>query len=185
MKKTITTILPLSLILASCGSGAAPVETSASTTSETTEAMTGVLFRRSRRRTAADALVITSEFKKDIPANVIKSVSAGDNAVDVVLDRPNSTLSAAQQGARDYSVENLYEVVEAGNWTIDCMIDTAKGICHDLNGDSKFDLEDMYGFIANNFCTDCFIGCSVSSANSASLLPAMTRTSCRGSKSAL
>lgn len=258
MKKTITTILLLSLILASCGSGAAPVETSASTTSETTEALTGLdalppieakdgggrpfhfwyngddfepnqdvnatelngdtlndaVFERNELIAEKYNIVITSEFKKDIPANVIKSVSAGDNAVDVVLDRPNSTLSAAQQGAfanindiphlsfdqpwwneimradmeingfnycaissmnihaygatpvvvfnkqvaRDYSVENLYEVVEAGNWTIDYMIDTAKGICHDLNGDTKFDLEDMYGFIANNFCTDCFIG---------------------------
>lgn len=60
--------------------------------------------------------------------------------------------------AEDFGVENLYKVVEEGRWTIDYMISTAKGIISDVNGDTKYDLNDMYGFIANNFCVDCLIG---------------------------
>lgn len=47
--------------------------------------------------------------------------------------------------AEDMGIENLYDAVENGTWTIDKMFNLAKGALVDLNGDGKYEKEDQYG----------------------------------------
>ena len=46
----------------------------------------------------------------------------------------------------DYQLEDPYELVRSGKWTIDKMTELAKQVAKDLNGDGKYDLDDQYGF---------------------------------------
>lgn len=45
-----------------------------------------------------------------------------------------------------YDMEDPYEMVKNGTWTIDRLVSMASQISTDLNGDSKFDENDLYGF---------------------------------------
>ena len=45
-----------------------------------------------------------------------------------------------------YDMESPYELVNSGKWTLDKFISMASDISQDLNGDSKFDENDLYGF---------------------------------------
>lgn len=47
--------------------------------------------------------------------------------------------------ADEYGLDNLYEVVENGKWTIDYMYDSMKSVTHDLNGDGEMGEDDMWG----------------------------------------
>ena len=51
---------------------------------------------------------------------------------------------------KDYGLENPYDVVRSGNWTIGKMIEMAKGVSADLNGDGKYSWEDQYGIALVN-----------------------------------
>jgi len=50
--------------------------------------------------------------------------------------------------AQDNGVENLYNLVRDGKWTMDKMFDIAKDITRDLNGDGIMDDNDLWGIIA-------------------------------------
>lgn len=50
--------------------------------------------------------------------------------------------------AEIYSIENLNELVKTNKWTIDKFISIKKEVYEDLNGDSIFDNNDIYGFTA-------------------------------------
>ncbi len=45
----------------------------------------------------------------------------------------------------DYAMENPYEMVEKGTWTVDKFIEMASAVSMDLNGDGVFDTNDRYG----------------------------------------
>ena len=48
--------------------------------------------------------------------------------------------------AEEQNVENLYEVVNDGRWTIDYQIEVTSGMYRDVNGNDEHDLDDSYGF---------------------------------------
>lgn len=48
--------------------------------------------------------------------------------------------------AEKYNIANVYDTVNAGEWTLDTLWETTKSIYADLNGDGKRDKEDYYGF---------------------------------------
>lgn len=48
--------------------------------------------------------------------------------------------------AEDYRMDNCYDLVNSGTWTIDKLVEMASSISEDLNGDGKFDDQDLYGF---------------------------------------
>lgn len=54
-----------------------------------------------------------------------------------------------KQVAEDYSVPDLYALVEEGTWTFDRLYDIASAISHDVDGDGKMTENDMYGCIQN------------------------------------
>lgn len=51
----------------------------------------------------------------------------------------------------DYSLENPYQLVRDGKWTIDKMLEMCKGISRDLNGDGAMGIEDMYGYAGETY----------------------------------
>lgn len=50
-----------------------------------------------------------------------------------------------KQLAQDYNVENLYELVKSGKWTMDKFVEIASTVSGDLNGDGAYDTNDLYG----------------------------------------
>ena len=55
----------------------------------------------------------------------------------------NKTLAA------NYGIDNIYDMVLDGTWTIDKMLTLTEGMATDLNGDSVYDNNDRYGFMAS------------------------------------
>jgi len=53
--------------------------------------------------------------------------------------------------AENYALDNLYNAVNEGKWTIDYLYNTVKDIYADVNGDSNRDLGDIYGLVTNTF----------------------------------
>ncbi len=51
-----------------------------------------------------------------------------------------------KQMIQNYNLENPYDLVAAGQWTVDKQAEMAKTIYTDVNGDSKADYGDIYGF---------------------------------------
>ncbi|MCL1793600.1 MAG: extracellular solute-binding protein [Oscillospiraceae bacterium] len=49
---------------------------------------------------------------------------------------------------REYGLEDPYQLVRDGKWTIDKMWDMARGISKDIDGDGAMDDSDCYGFIS-------------------------------------
>jgi len=56
-----------------------------------------------------------------------------------------------KQLVSDFSLENPYQLVRDGKWTIDKLLEMCKGISRDLNGDGKMDFEDMYGYAGETY----------------------------------
>lgn len=48
------------------------------------------------------------------------------------------------------SLENPYQLVRDGKWTIDKMLEMCKGVSRDLNGDGIMGIEDQYGYGGGN-----------------------------------
>ncbi len=61
---------------------------------------------------------------------------------------------------RDYYLENPYELVESGRWTIDKLHEMAREVTEDSDGEPGMGHLDTYGFLVNrNFVSSMFIGC--------------------------
>lgn len=60
-----------------------------------------------------------------------------------------------QEMAQRYDVENLYDLVYDGKWTLDKMATIVKPLYSDLNGDGKRDVDDQYGM--DFFDHTCFL----------------------------
>ncbi|MCL2099232.1 MAG: extracellular solute-binding protein [Oscillospiraceae bacterium] len=56
------------------------------------------------------------------------------------------TMMFNKQLARDYDIPDLYEIVKAGEWTVDKMLELGKPLSVDLNGDGEMDHTDQYAF---------------------------------------
>ncbi len=50
-----------------------------------------------------------------------------------------------KQMLTDFSLENPYELVRSGDWTLDKMFTMAAKVTSDLNGDNTYDINDRYG----------------------------------------
>lgn len=53
--------------------------------------------------------------------------------------------------AENYKIENLYELVESGKWTLDKLAEIAQIASEDLNGDGNYDENDKIGFLVHNY----------------------------------
>lgn len=57
---------------------------------------------------------------------------------------------------KDFSLEDPYDLVENGTWTIDKMISMATGVYSDLDGSNSLTVDDRYGFITSSIHFDSF-----------------------------
>lgn len=63
--------------------------------------------------------------------------------------------------AENFHIENLYEVVDNGQWTVDRLSQTARITCADVDGNGKYDEQDILGFVFHDtnhpkgFITSC------------------------------
>lgn len=63
-----------------------------------------------------------------------------------------------QKLATDNGIEDLYEVVNEGRWTLDYVYDLTEGMYQDVNGDGNADSGDVYGFISDmGTSLDCYL----------------------------
>lgn len=53
--------------------------------------------------------------------------------------------------AAERKIDDLYDTVRAGDWTLDRFTDYCRGITMDLNGDQQLNGEDMFGLTVNGF----------------------------------
>lgn len=61
----------------------------------------------------------------------------------------------------DFGIENLYDAVNNGTWTIDKMLELAIKVSHDANGDGKLDEKnDVWGVESENCLTSCLVSAS-------------------------
>lgn len=68
------------------------------------------------------------------------------------------TIAFNKRLADDWKIDDPYQLVRDGNWTMDTMISLTKDIWRDINGDNIRDAGDEYGFYTNSQTTlDCFI----------------------------
>ena len=56
-----------------------------------------------------------------------------------------------------FQLGDIYKVVTDGKWTFETMSTMIQAVTGDLNGDGVITKDDRLGYIANNFCVDCFI----------------------------
>lgn len=60
---------------------------------------------------------------------------------------------------KEYGMENPYQLVKSGNWTIDKLEEMASGVTADTDGEAGMSYTDTYGFLVNdNFVTSMYIG---------------------------
>ena len=90
------------------------------------------------------------------PNSTTEDLTYGDDkAIIVIGDLALSSIGGTycyffdKNGAADYGLENLYDVVNDGKWTLDYVMNTVKDVYKDLNGNSKQDEEDYYGLSQN------------------------------------
>ncbi len=62
-----------------------------------------------------------------------------------------------KQLAANYEIPDLYRIVRDGDWTLEQMENIAKGVSEDLDGDSAYTTEDLYGFATTNFNVRAFV----------------------------
>jgi len=55
-----------------------------------------------------------------------------------------------KQTAENYGVENLYDIVNDGQWTIEKMREISEAASEDINGDGKYNLDDKIDFLVHN-----------------------------------
>jgi len=63
--------------------------------------------------------------------------------------------------AENYHIENLYEVVDKGEWTVERLAKTARTACSDIDGNGMYNEKDILGFVFHDtnhpkgFITSC------------------------------
>ncbi|MBE6611610.1 MAG: hypothetical protein E7632_03860 [Ruminococcaceae bacterium] len=87
-----------------------------------------------------------------------------------------------KQIAEDVKLDNLYQLVKDGKWTMDKMQEYITAAANDLNGDTVMDDKDMWGYMAHhkNVAPDFWIGAGVTSiAKDANDVPYINMTDSR------
>ena len=60
-----------------------------------------------------------------------------------------------KQLIEDYKLEDPYELVKSGDWTLDKLIEMSAAASEDLNGDGKYDYDDKLGFVVHDLYHLC------------------------------
>ena len=84
---------------------------------------------------------------------------------DFIITHRDGTVATFfnQRLAAEYKLDNLYDLVREGKWTLDKFAECTKNISADLDGDDQFTDKDMYGYAAldSNSFTYMYYGCGL------------------------
>ena len=82
--------------------------------------------------------------------------------------------------AEEYKIPDMYQLVKDGKWTIDKLAELSSGISGDINGDTVYDDNDMYGFLtsSNNHMRAYMVSCQtpITNLNDEGLMEACLNT---------
>ena len=97
--------------------------------------------------------------------NLVRDVALQGNLPfingDILITDDESTmiLTYNRPMAEDFKIENLYDVVRSGKWTVDKMLSCMKLVNEDLDANGKWDENDRYGLMfANNAAAAPYFG---------------------------
>lgn len=82
-------------------------------------------------------------------------------ASDIIISEDKATAAFLfnKKLAEDYSLPDLYQLVNEGKWTLSTLYEYSKGVSGDLNGDSKLDANDRFGILGqHDFALAAFNG---------------------------
>ena len=94
------------------------------------------------------------------PDSLIKEATCGDNLYFCSGDISTNMIYYLYATyfnktlAQNYDVENPYELVRAGQWTLDKMIEISTDVYSDLNGNGKKDPADQFGYTTHSVYAD-------------------------------
>ena len=56
-----------------------------------------------------------------------------------------------QRLVEDFNIENPYDIVDNGKWTLDKVAEIAAVTSQDIDGNGKYNLEDKLGFVVHEW----------------------------------
>lgn len=69
----------------------------------------------------------------------------------------NALIYFNKEIANDYHIENLYDLVRNGEWTLNRFIEISTSVYNDLDGDADYDADDLYGVTTSSFGVPCLV----------------------------
>ncbi|MCL2814320.1 MAG: hypothetical protein FWD23_06950 [Oscillospiraceae bacterium] len=99
----------------------------------------------------------TKKINDEMTVNNKIYLATGD--VSVILWESIYALMFNKNMLRDYNVPNLYQSVKSGRWTLEELIKVTKDITQDIDGNGKYDKNDLYGFgtMIGNFTDNYYV----------------------------
>ena len=99
----------------------------------------------------------TKKINDEMTVNNKIYLATGD--VSVIMWESIYALMFNKNMLRDYNVPNLYQSVKSGQWTLDELIKVTKDITQDIDGNGKYDANDLYGFgtMIGNFTDNYYV----------------------------
>jgi len=91
--------------------------------------------------------------------NIIRDLSVSNKLYGLMGDICISTMNGTRiftfnkQLLADYALEDPYELVRSGKWTLDKFNEMCRHVTRDLNGDGIMDEHDLYGFLVQRTAT--------------------------------
>lgn len=90
-------------------------------------------------------------------ASVMENASIGGKNYFLTGDLNLSSMNGVgvvffnKEMADQYGIDDMYDTVREGNWTLDTFTSYCKGVSMDLNGDQMLDEKDQFGLTVNGF----------------------------------
>lgn len=88
--------------------------------------------------------------------NIAGKVFFMNSAVNYLADDVTYIMMFNKQLIKDYKMEEPYQLVRDGKWTIDVFTEMIQNISTDIDGDGQFTENDLYGFIGTSGYPNAF-----------------------------
>jgi len=99
----------------------------------------------------------TKKINDEMTVNSKIYLATGD--ISVVMWESIYALMFNKNMMRDWGVPNLYQLVNSGEWTLAKLIELTRDITQDVDGNGKYDKNDLYGFgtMIGNFTDNYYV----------------------------
>ena len=99
----------------------------------------------------------TQKINSEMTVNGKIYLATGD--ISLIMWESIYALMFNKNMVRDYDVPSLYQSVKSGEWTLPKLIELTKDITQDIDGDGKYDKNDLYGFgtMIGNFTDNYYV----------------------------